>query len=343
MTLTVMYKAGGNVFMMSDVLVSSRRRSLPVPLPTRETAYRHPDSTYPSPSGLVQKLAFINKKIVLGWADSVLQASAFVKYLREKIGDRELTPQEISDILDAYPEENLTEVQAFLTVDLGYDVGSFEINTGHYEMGGIAELWCLGSGSGDFYRFADTKLQDPMKDKPGADISDALYFMGQAMASQAFSGYGLDNGWGAGFQAAIRNPNGYGRLDRVLIRAWVAHSPHGQFQTGRGPFFYLFYRDNDLFVCRVYGTDGGSFSLVPTVDEFFAREKAVDFPYGYHRPEWVLDVIHKPGTNSFPYIVTPILKGPSCIRMLQGKPFYVDVSKKDQSAVRAFARRHFST
>ncbi|MDT0575872.1 hypothetical protein RM533_06710 [Croceicoccus sp. F390] len=161
----------------------------------------------------------------------------------------------------------------------------------------MGKLWALGTGTGDFYWYAEKMLGSG---GAGSTLAEILSFMGTMMLQQAHSGYGLENGWGGGFQIAIWNGKTLELLDRILVCGWVAQRFEDHILVGRGPFFYLYYKDDDLVVCRLSGKDGGAYEVARSL---LAKDLPPIVDLGVHTPDYTVDLLYLEGSDQRPIMM----------------------------------------
>ena len=305
--------------MMSDLLKSGKSTNPPSEVPTRDAPLPSEMQNEYQPTGLVQKLCKISPFLILAWAGSPLQARALAVFFQDRlpVDCRDLAV--IEEVLYEYDPSDMGDLAAVLAVHSSQGLVSFDLNTAPYSIGPIDKLWCMGDGSAALYDFLE-------RFKSNGAPAHALTFMGMAMASQYHSGYGLENSWGGGFQVAVPGPNAFEYLDHILVRAWL-YGTDDRSSFGRGPFFYSFYRGDDLVFCRIGGKNSGAYVIAPPVHK---SEQVTDFNPGLYKPRHTVDLVLQNGKIAS--ITTIASKAKDYVELRPGK-FTADVSEETQRRV----------
>lgn len=335
MTLAMLYQhPGESILLAADVLLSGPTSARPFLPPTREGPHEVRHESGLQPLHLIQKLAFLGPYAVLAWSGNRLQARALVRHLGPALssGPREL--QDVMNLLERFNPKDHDKLEAFLTVVAsGGQVATFSVETYPYQIGLVENLWCVGTGRSAFQNFLEWSAAD-LRPHGARGIFDVLTFFGRSLCAQAHSGFGLDDLWGGGFQVAVPGPYGFERLDRVLVRGWVVEGTGEAVRVRRGPFFYQFYEGQTLWVCRMYGADGGAFVAAEPAD---GPRRARSFPFGSHAPLWTVDVVHGEGVETS-RVLGP-LRSPLIVRLWEDG-FLVTNQDGAQGQIEAELRKH---
>lgn len=299
MTLVTMFHEKEQTVAAADLLLSSKEQWSRIPIPTRETQLLYDRPSLGLPSSFVQKLMFLNEDIMFCWAGNRQQAHDLVLHLQEQ----PLTRGGLVDGLCRYRQESIgmgeNQVCGVLmhhdagetwSIDVGIDYSRPKFR--HFE-----NVRIFGSGVADAMDYFRRK--DQAKAIDHRPIHDALFFWGHAMAAQSHEGFGLPDAWGGGFQLVYPDNGRWQLLQSLLVRAWVITDATRP-RLHRGPFFYLFYVGEMLFICRAFGEDGGSLFSVPPL---LAPGLSVTFVSGRRRAEVVLDMVQHPWPGRYWYSV----------------------------------------
>lgn len=242
MTLVAGISLGGMPAFIGDLLLSWR---LPAPadLPTRPEESVQPGGDGLFAASLAQKLVIVRPYFLLAWAGSRSNAEHVLRELDrllpgafEAIDD----PTPIWEVLNSCAADS--EMVA-LIIGNG-KVQPLGIRTRGFEIDG-KRVYLLGSGGPAFFEYL-TAHTDVM---PEGDFDGlmaraaALRFAARAIQTQWITGGGLEASWGGGFEVVYPEPDGFRKIDRILLRAWRIDSAGKYLNSGRS-FFIRYHGDN---------------------------------------------------------------------------------------------------
>lgn len=276
--------------------------------------------------------------MVLCWAGSLIEAYELAAYLKDQATTADL--EGIPELLEAYPKqgsigEGPGKVQGVLFCNIQGTIASIDLGLfgKRRKLGRFDGIWLFGSGVYDAENFLLRDIQ--LKQGNLDPVWDALILMGHAMAAQASEGFGLDDYWGAGFQVLLPSENGFFFLDKILVRAWVATGEGASLNIARGPFFYYFYVQEMLMMCRLFGSDGGSLCSVPPLLKPNYECKVAG---GEHKAEYVIDMVHQDESNGPTYVPNSYEPGEGPSVFVAPKGGYAAVSNAEMQKILAAHR-----
>lgn len=177
--------------------------------------------------GLRQKVNIISDQICVAWAGSYSQAKDLIQYLYDRFGESEATLEEYDLALNSYPLSRLTDVciisyfydgHGFARRHCGTDLEMFELD-------GLQDVQVAGTGTSIFVSHIETMMAQPARGEAnilGQAVGGAMSFATSIFGHQMFTGSGILDGWGGGFEIAVIRRGRFEKVSDQLHLYWTA-------------------------------------------------------------------------------------------------------------------------
>jgi hypothetical protein len=176
--------------------------------------------------GLEQKVVIVSDRLCMAWTGRALYASALLKYLRA--AERASPEGSLIELFRAYPREDYRDLE-FVAFAREQDRFLSWTSPGMVmmEYPPFQNVCVGGTGAPAFLQLLDTDQRiepSAFSTSTGYDrwASHALAIVGQLLAKQCFTSFGLEQGWGGGFEIALydRNHQRFTKLSGILFLMW---------------------------------------------------------------------------------------------------------------------------
>lgn len=176
--------------------------------------------------GLTQKVVIVSDRLCVAWTGPAWRADALLRRLRE-VEQRNPTGSLI-EFFHSYPRESYGDLEMVAYV---YEPGGFRWFTSpemvKMEYGPFNLLCVGGSGRPALLSAIDSvevrNFGEPSEANPyNYNVGYALALLGQLLTKQSRSGFGLDQGWGGGFEVAYydHERRRFAKVDRIIQLHW---------------------------------------------------------------------------------------------------------------------------
>jgi hypothetical protein len=281
MTLVAGLSVGALPAFIGDLLIS-RRLAEAVELPTQPNVAIMPGAEGQFAFGLAQKLVIVRPYLLLAWAGSWTDVGRMIGELDQVLPPTIDGMEDATIILEIL--DTCVEGSELVAVLIWKDsIYPFGVRTRGFELG-EKRIYLLGSGAQSFFEYLETHPEI----LPEQELSDGLLaraitlrFGARALAAQWVGGIGLESSWGAGFEVAYPDPDGFRKVGNVLFRAWLV-KPDGSYHNSGRTFFTRYYGQDLYLSC--FSPDEMTYVVRSPVGERVP-------PPDYERvhPEWTID------------------------------------------------------
>lgn len=242
MTLICRIEHKGEMLLISDGLISSASPAAVSPdigLASGQSSSKSPgENASFKIVGIHRKIEIINETFLFAWAGSATHARAFIREIKERVGKRSVTLEDVNAVLEVWEHRDRDElsilgqlVQSQPDSPGAFGLDFFEMNYSEVEVG---EFRLVGSGSG-FSEFVDIFRGVGVDDVVDESAAQTLEVLGLKlltllMCSEVFTGESLRSAWGGFYEATIVGRDlKYKHLDDITWLFFVARkSPNSK-------------------------------------------------------------------------------------------------------------------
>jgi hypothetical protein len=201
-------------------------------------------------SGVCQKLVLLHDHLCIAWAGSWLHARMFCEYILSfSFGKNAIDYGELRSFIEAYPESDLRGCIDFILYSWhGAGWGYFS-NLKPFDLDPIHNIRVSGTGTEHFVQTISVVSNSTIEgnlDRYNDLVMRALAYAGVASSQQYYTGIGLHEWWGGGFEVAVFKDLRLVKLGPICWLYWVCKQA-GQCQYVvelQKTFMYQFHRDD---------------------------------------------------------------------------------------------------
>jgi len=331
MTLVAGISLGGWPAFVGDLLLSWRSPSEAI-LPTQPQPGVFPGAAGEYAHGLAQKLVIVRPYLLLAWAGALRSALLLIEALDTILP---LTAEELrgrEQIMLSLLDDSPGDIEFVVLYAKGTTIYPFCARTRGVEIEG-QRLYILGSGGPEFFKYAQGNLNEiPKVDNRDGVMAQSVAprFAATAMLFQWTMGYGLSGSFGGGFEVAHPTPQGFRKIDNLLVRG-LTLGPNGEI-GGVGPRFLQHYEGADLHLTS-FAEDGTTFvvqSPLPSATRGAWKTEVI--------PEWTVDIIYDGAIQNFAIAVQRDPSGSASHSLFEFEDGVLVGWRMDQERVRAIIR-----
>lgn len=260
--------------------------------------------------GMSQKVNLVSDKICVLWSGTKYKAQGFIRYLRNSCGEGPLTYDQFNQLVDGYPIENSSDLNLIVYFYGDKTFWMRQINTPHFYFDGsrLDAIQVAGSGQAHFIQVIEELTQVPKIEGQHTALDEiislGLGFASMAMGNQVLTGFGVDEGWGGGFEVAYPRLGRFEKLSDVMYLYWLARELNdGSFEIKNLPrFIKTEYQGLRLkmFVCDWSEEFSGERLYI--VDPLFEIDKSEEVTVPKLNYTWLVNycqVVDKNGSATF--------------------------------------------
>jgi hypothetical protein len=173
-------------------------------------------------SSLRQKLAILHDHVCLAWANDLFHAQRFAEYIRSfASGMVSIDYDELRRTIDAYPREDLEGHLEFVIYAWHGTGWGYFSNLKPFDLDPLRQMRVSGTGTTHFIANIEHVAKGSIIGNLDAYTqlaTRALAYASLASAQQFFSGVGLNEWWGGGFEVVVFRD---GRLTKLGPICWL--------------------------------------------------------------------------------------------------------------------------
>lgn len=313
MTLIASYVVNGIPILLGDLLISRDSSGADTPISTPSvhdvnSQIEHPNSL--QIIGMCQKVNLVSDRICVLWSGRKIEAQGFIRYLHKHCGSGNLTPEQFDQFIDRYPSNDLRNVNLIIYFADGKSFRMHQFNTPHFywDECKLSYMQVAGSGQSRFIQVIETLFAGGQIDGEYNLLDEAvgltLRFTSLAFGNQVLTGFGVNEGWGGGFEIAYPRLGRFEKLSDIMYLFWIAKEKQdGSFEIEHLPrFIKSEYQGLRLKVFVCDWSDNSPGNRLYVVDPLFDVDKTeeVEIPrLGY---TWLVNycqVVTKDGSVTF--------------------------------------------
>ena len=175
-------------------------------------------------SGLRQKIAIVGTNLAIAWAGNQLAAKTIIKEMIEINDSRPFTLASLWSYFDTLPKVAINDEVSFLGwVKEGTRVQGFGFRSIEFANSKFGKVGLLGSGAADFRDYLDVpEIPRWETDHPWQSFSAGLLLSGFLLRVEMQNRSSLLQYYGAGYEIAGIEEDGFQKLDNVTFAFWEA-------------------------------------------------------------------------------------------------------------------------
>jgi hypothetical protein len=220
-----------------------------------------------SVSFLRQKVAILHDHVCLAWSGSLVHAQSYAEYMRQFLSGRNsIEYGELRAVVEAYPQQDVEGHLEFVIYSWHGNGWGYFSNLKPFDLGLFTQIRVSGSGTAHFIRHIEGVGRSMLVGDLDAYTElafRALTYASLASAHQLFGAIGLKDGWGGGFEVAVRRDDRFIKLGPICWLFWECTeiSPNRFRLELRPSFMYQFYVDETAMFWIDVGEEGGTNEL----------------------------------------------------------------------------------